>query len=236
MKEDTGKLRICDWAEEDRPREKLILKGASSLSNAELLAILIGSGSPKESAVDLSRRILERTENNLQRLSKLSVKELASGFRGIGTAKAVSIAAALELGKRRALSVPPERDTLNSSSRAYRFFRPLLADLPHEELWMALLDRSSRVIGKTKISQGGISETTADIRLILKEAICSLASSVILCHNHPSGNARPSSSDIHLTHRLYTSCVLMNISLADHLILADGNYYSFADEGRLEPK
>lgn len=236
MREDTGKLRICDWAEEDRPREKLVFKGASSLSNAELLAILIGSGNRRESAVDLSRRILDQTGNNLHLLGRLSVKELAAGFQGIGTAKAVSIVAALELGKRRALSEIPERDTLNSSGRAYRFFYPLLADLPHEELWVALLDRSSRVIGKAKVSQGGINETTADIRLILKEAICTLASSIILCHNHPSGNARPSSSDIQLTHRLNASCTLMNLTLADHLILAEGGYYSFADEGRLEPE
>lgn len=236
MKEDTEKLRICDWAEEDRPREKLILKGAYSLSDAELLAILIGSGNRRESAVDLSRRILGQTDNNLHRLGKLSVKELTASFRGIGTAKAVSIVAALELGKRHALSEIPERETLDSSSRAYRFFYPLLADLPHEELWVALLDRSSRVIGKARISQGGVSETTADIRLILKEAICNLASSVILCHNHPSGNARPSPSDTHLTHRLHTSCALMNLTLADHLILAERSYYSFADEGRLEPK
>lgn len=235
MKDNNNKLRICDWAEEDRPREKLVQKGASILSDAELLAILIGSGNRKESAVTLSRRILEKAGNNLHLLGKFSVEELIKNFRGIGTAKAVSIVAALELGKRRGQAEIPQQDILNCSNKAYRFFYPFLCDLPYEELWVVSLNRSCHVIGKVKISQGGVNETSADIRLILKEAICSLASSIIICHNHPSGNAVPSQYDTQLTHRLYKSCSLMNIVLADHLILCNGLYYSYADENMLVP-
>lgn len=231
----TNKLRITDWAEEDRPREKMLLQGTQALSDAELIAILIGSGNANETAVELSRRILNRAKNNLSQLGKLSVKELISEFKGIGTAKAVTIAAAMELGKRRMLAEQPAREKINSSSKAYQLFYPLLCDLPHEELWIALLNRSCHVIGKVKISQGGVNETSADIKLILKEAVCSLASAVVLCHNHPSGNTTPSQQDIVLTHKLHKGSAWMDIVLTDHIILCDGSYYSFADEGTLAP-
>lgn len=227
------KLCIKDWAEDDRPREKMILKGVASLSDAELLAILIGSGNTRETAVELATRILYKAGNNLNRLGKFSVRELVNGFYGIGTAKAVSIVAALELGKRRRQEEVPERETLNSSQKVYQFFYPSLSDLPHEELWIALLSKGMKVIGKVRISQGGLSETAADIRIILKTALDSLASALIVCHNHPSGNARPSVQDDRFTRKLHESCRIMDINLADHLILCDGGYYSYADENKL---
>lgn len=229
----TNKLCIPDWAAEDRPRERMMLQGAQALSDAELIAILIGSGNVNETAVELSRRILNKAKNNLSQLGKLSVKELISEFKGIGAAKAVTIAAAMELGKRRTLAEQPARERINSSSKAYQYFYPLLCDLPHEELWIALLNRSCNVIGKVKISQGGVNETLADVKLILKEGICSLASAIVVCHNHPSGNTSPSQQDIVLTQKLHKSCAFMDIVLTDHLILCDGSYYSFADEGAL---
>ncbi|MDO4755910.1 MAG: DNA repair protein RadC [Parabacteroides sp.] len=225
-------MKIKEWAEEDRPREKMLLKGVSTLSDAELLAILIGSGNNDETAVQLSQRILSSVENNLNALGKLSVKELQQ-FKGIGKVKAITINAALELGKRRGNSLPPKRAEIRSSQDAYRLFYPLLSDLPHEELWIALTNRSSQVLLKTKISQGGISETSADLRLILKTAINALASGIILCHNHPSGNSHPSRQDDQLTSQLKNAGKLMEIQLLDHIILCDGNYYSYADEGRL---
>ena len=173
------------------PTRKMLLKGIASLSDAELLAILIGSGNSRETAVQLSQRILNSVNNNLNALGKLSVKELMSKFKGIGKVKAITINAALELGKRRGNSDPVQRPVIHSSSDVYRIFYPLLCDLPHEELWIALTNRSSLVIEKVKISQGGISETSADLRIILKAAINALAAGIILCHNHPSGNPHP---------------------------------------------
>lgn len=226
-------MKIKEWAEEDRPREKMLLKGIASLSDAELLAILIGSGNQDETAVRLSQRILHAVDNNLNALGKLSVKELKTRFKGIGTVKAITITAALELGKRRRDSEPIQRPSVRSSQDAFHLFYPLLCDLPHEELWIALLNNSSRVIDRIKISQGGTSTTSADLRIVLKAAINALASGIILCHNHPSGNTCPSSQDDLLTTRLKEAALLMDIKLLDHIILADGLYYSYSDEGKL---
>ncbi|WP_298546404.1 DNA repair protein RadC [uncultured Parabacteroides sp.] len=226
-------MKIKEWAEEDRPREKMLLKGIASLSDAELLAILIGSGNSRETAVQLSQRILYSVNNNLNALGKLSVKELMSKFKGIGQVKAIIINAALELGKRRGDSDPVQRPAIRSSQDAYRLFHPLLCDLPHEELWIALTNRSSLVIEKVKISQGGTSETSADLRIILKAAINALAAGIIVCHNHPSGNTRPSRQDDQLTQRLRDAARLVEIQLLDHIVLADGDYFSYSDEGRL---
>lgn len=227
------KLSIREWAEEDRPREKMLLKGASSLSDAELLAILINAGTKEETAVQLAQRILHSVGNNLNALGKLSVKELVKGFKGIGEARAITITAALELGRRRNACEALQRDTIRSSRDAYLLMHPLLADLPHEELWIVLTNNAAKVIGKVKISQGGTSETSADLRLILKAAINALASGIMLCHNHPSGNTTPSRADDNLTNRLQSAAKLMDIALLDHIVLADGSYYSYADEGRL---
>jgi DNA repair protein RadC len=227
-------IPIKEWAAEDRPREKMMQQGASALSDAELLAILIGSGSRTESAVQLSRRLLHSVNNSLGALGKLSVKEMIAGFKGIGEAKAVSIAAALELARRRNGSERFRQESIACSRDVYTLFYPLLCDLAHEELWIALTNRAAKVIEKVKISQGGINETTADIRLILKAAIQSLACGVILCHNHPSGSACPSPQDDSLTRRLQAAARLMGMTLSDHLIFAGDTYYSYADEGRLD--
>lgn len=227
-------MKIKEWAEEDRPREKMLLKGIQSLSDAELLAILIGSGNRDQTAVELSQQILRSVNNNLNALGKKSVKELTSSFRGIGTARAITIMAALELGKRRTNGEPLQLRCISSSHDVYDLFYPLLCDLPHEELWIALLNRSNKVIERLKISQGGVGETAVDLRIILKAAITTLCSGIILCHNHPSGNGKPSIQDDALTHRLDKAAALIDIKLLDHLILCDGYYYSYADEGRLE--
>lgn len=227
-------LTIKEWAEEDRPREKMLMKGIASLSDAELIAILIGSGNQAETAVQLSQRILHSVDNNLNTLGKLSVKELTAGFKGIGVAKAIAICAALELGKRRNFVEPAVKDHIQTSKDAYLLFRPLLCDLPHEELWVALLNRSGKVIEKKRISQGGISETTADLRIILKAAVVNLASGIILCHNHPSGSLLPSVPDDALTRKVGSSAKMLDIRLLDHLIIADNGYYSYADESRID--
>lgn len=234
MKENKKKLSIKSWAEADRPREKMLQKGVASLSDAELLAILIGSGSSTESAVELSQRILHTVNNNLHVLGKLSVKELTSGFKGIGEAKAVSIIAALELGKRRDGSDLPRQYPIRSSQDAFQLLYAQLSDLPHEELWVVFTNRAGKVIEKKKISQGGTSETSADLRLILKGAIHALAAGILLFHNHPSGNLSPSVQDDLLTQRVRKAAKLMDISLLDHIIIADNRYYSYADEGRIE--
>ena len=227
-----NRLRIKDWAIEDRPREKMLLKGVTSLSNAELLAILIGSGNQKETAVQLSQLILNKAANNLSELGKLSVKELMT-FKGIGKAKAVTIVAAMELARRKSDAKPTQRDTIRSSRDAFSVFYPVLCDLRHEELWMALINQAGKVIEKLKISQGGTEKTIADMRDILDPAIRSHCSGIILCHNHPSGNIQPSHDDDRLTSNLTQAAKIMNIKLLDHLILYDQTYYSYADEGRI---
>lgn len=226
-------MKIKEWAEEDRPREKMLLKGVASLSDAELLAILIGSGNKDETAVQLSQRILRTVKNNLNALAKLTIRELIAGFKGIGEAKAIAICAALELGKRRNLADPIQRPPVRSSYDAYSLFHPLLCDLPYEELWIAVTNRASKVTGRYKISQGGTGETSADLRIILKTAINELAAGIILCHNHPSGNIRPSPQDDLLTQNLQKTAALLEINLLDHIILAEGKYFSYADEGKI---
>ncbi len=226
-------MKLKEWAEEDRPREKALQHGISSLSNAELLAILIGSGNTQESAVQLSQRILNSMEQNLNALGKCSIKELCHNFKGIGTAKAVTIAAALELGKRRKESEPAQHPSIQSSYDSWQLFYADLCDLPHEELWVAFINRAGKLITKQKISQGGISGTNVDLRLVLKAAIQALASGLIICHNHPSGNLRPSQEDDRLTLRLKEAAKMVDISLLDHIIVAENRYYSYADEEKL---
>lgn len=224
------KLRITDWALEDRPREKLLAKGIQSLSDAELIAILIGSGSRNETAVELSKRILASVSNNLNQLGKLNITDLQN-FKGIGEAKAISIVAAMELGKRRKVAEIIEKKKIGSSKDVFEIFTSVLGDLPYEEFWVIFLNRSNSIIDKLKISQGGVSGTVIDVRLIMKHAIERLASGIILCHNHPSGNLNPSKSDIDITKKLAEAGKIMEINVLDHVIVTDGAFYSFADEG-----
>jgi DNA repair protein RadC len=226
------KLSINQWAEEDRPRERMMQYGASTLSNAELLAILIGSGSSGESAVELMRKILGAYQNSLSSLGKACIEELCR-FKGIGTAKAVTILAAAELGKRRMEEEPLERKSVRCSKDIYMLFYPLMCDLPVEECWILLLNQSSKVIDRLKVSIGGLASTQVDIRCILREALLKRAVSVILCHNHPSGNVSPSRDDDRLTEALRRAGEVMNIRLLDHIIITDGTYYSYSDEGRI---
>lgn len=223
-------LSIKEWSLEDRPREKLLTKGISSLSDSELIAIIIGSGSRDESAVQLSKRILGSVQHNLNELGKLSIDDLQK-YKGIGEAKAIGIVAALEIGRRRKLTESINREKITSSNDIYEIFHPILADLPHEEFWILLLNRSNKVIDRQKISQGGISGTVTDIRLMMKAALDKLASSIVLTHNHPSGNIKPSDADISITQKVKESGKLMDITLLDHIIITDGSYFSFADEG-----
>ena len=224
------KLSIKDWALEDRPREKLIAKGLQSLSDAELIAILIASGNRDESAVELSKRILKSVENNLNTLGKLSLNDLQK-FKGIGEAKAISIVAALELGRRRKLSDIMEKKVIKTSKDVFELFHPILADLPHEEFWILFLNQSNKVIDKYRVSQGGIASTIIDVRLVMKAAIEKLASGIILCHNHPSGGLNPSQSDIEITEKLRKAGEIMDIRVLDHVIVTDEDFYSFADKG-----
>ena len=226
------KLSIKEWALEDRPREKFLTRGIASLTDAELIAILIGSGNRNETAVELSKKILKTVNNNLNDLGKLSLNELKSN-NGIGEAKAISIVAALEMGKRRKLSNILDKKKISCSKDVFEYFQPLLGDLPHEEFWILLLNRSNRILEKYKISQGGISGTVIDVRIILKYAIEKLASSIILCHNHPSGNKKPSESDVKITNKLREASIIIDIKVLDHIIIADNNYYSFSDEGTI---
>jgi DNA repair protein radc len=227
------KLNIKDWAEEDRPREKMLLKGVGSLSDAELLGILIGSGNKNETAVELAQRIFHSVSNNLNILGKLEIKDLIKNFNGIGEAKAITIVAALELGKRRKLSEAIIQPQITSSEDIYHIFHPILADLKHEEMWVLLLNRANKVLKKIQVSKGGITGMVADIRMIMKEALDSLASAIILCHNHPSGNSNPSADDDNVTRRLKDAGIIMDIRLLDHIIVCDHSYYSYMDKDRL---
>lgn len=227
------KLSIKEWAAEDRPREKLLSKGTRSLSDAELIAILLGSGNADESAVELGRRILASAGNNLNVLGKKEIGELLK-FKGIGEAKAVNIVAALELGRRRKEQSPAEKITIITSGDAVDVFRPLLEDLPVEEFWVLLLNRSNTVIDKFMVSQGGLTGTVIDVRIILKTALEKLASAIILCHNHPSGNTQPSDADKDITRKIKRAAELMDIAVIDHLIIAHHQYFSFSDEGLLQ--
>ena len=224
------RLSIKAWAEEDRPREKLMYKGRSALTDAELIAILIGSGSPNETAVEVAKRILSSVENDIYRLSRMSLKDLQT-FKGIGEAKAISVIAALELGRRRKEKGMERRPRITSSTDAFELLYPFLADLNHEEFFIVLLDRANHVIESVRISQGGVAGTVADAKIIFRSALERLASGIILAHNHPSGNLNPSQADIQLTKNLKTSGKLLEISVLDHLIIAENSFYSFADEG-----
>ncbi len=226
------KLTINQWAEEDRPREKMMQKGAEALTDAELLGILIGSGSTDESAVSLMQRILASCDNNLNQLAKWEVRDFAR-FKGMGPAKSITVMAALELGKRRNLQMQAERLRISSSTDIYKLFHPLLCDLPTEEFWTLLLNQANKVIDKIRISRGGIDQTTADVRTILREALIKRATQIALVHNHPSGNINPSNDDLKLTQAVQRAAQIMNIRLIDHLVITDGSYYSFNDEGRL---
>ncbi len=230
-----SKLGIKGWSVEDRPREKLMSKGIHSLTNAELIAVLIGSGTREISAVELARQVLCIADNNLNALGKLTVSNLQK-IKGIGEAKAISIIAALELGRRRRLSEVPGKPKITSSKDVYELMFPLLSDLPHEEFWILLLNRSNKIIDRTKISQGGTAGTVIDVKMILRNAIEKLASSIIICHNHPSGNTEPSEADIEITHRISEAAKVMDIKLLDHVIIAENLYFSFLDDGLLEPK
>ncbi|MDR1054683.1 MAG: DNA repair protein RadC [Prevotellaceae bacterium] len=230
--ENTAPLTIKNWAEEDRPREKMLAKGALALSDAELLAILIGSGTRNETAVDLAMRLLASVNNNLNGLWKLGIKDFMK-IKGIGKARAISIAAAMELGRRRKDSELQKRFSFTSSNEVTAMFIPILGDLPHEEFWVLLTNRSGKLIERIKISQGGVIGVSVDIRMVVKSAIEQLASGVIAVHNHPSGNCRPSNDDIKLTEKLKSALALFNISLLDHIIVTDNKWFSFADEGIL---
>lgn len=226
------KLNIKDWAVEDRPREKLLSNGPRSLSDAELIAILISSGNIEETAVELARRILTSTNNDLNELGKKSIDYFKS-FNGIGEAKAVSIAAAMELGKRRKEAGVFEKKKITGSQDVADYFRPQLADLNHEEFWIMLLNRGNKIMDTFKISQGGISGTVIDVRIILKTAIEKMACGIILCHNHPSGTLQASEADVQITTKIKRAAEIMDISVLDHVIIAHENYLSFADEGML---
>lgn len=246
---DKDKLNINQWAEEDRPREKMILKGAASLSNAELLAILIGSGSADETAVELMRRVLSDCGNSLRALGRMTIEELCGcitvkdeqtgvskkvhRYKGLGPAKAVTIMAACELTRRRLQEEAAEKPAILSSDDLFAYFKPRMQDLSHEECYALLLNQACRVTDCVLIGKGGLTETSVDIRLVLREALVRQAPVVALAHNHPSGNPRPSADDNRLTDRLQKACQMMNIRLIDHIIVADERYYSYSKEGLL---
>lgn len=232
MTNKTTSFSIKNWSEDDRPREKLLQKGTSVLSDAELIAILIGSGNRDESAVALAQRILAASENNLNQLGKQSLKQLMQ-FKGIGEAKAITIAAALELGKRRRLEEALERKKITSSKTAFEIMQPIIGELPHEEFWIIYLNNSNKVLHKLQLSKGGITGTLVDVRLALKHALELGAVGVLLAHNHPSGTLKPSTSDKQLTVKIGSACQALDIKLLDHLIVTEKAYFSFADEGIL---
>lgn len=223
---------IKAWAEADRPREKMLNQGRHSLTDSELLAILLRSGSNSESAVELSRRILNSVGNDLARLSRLNVNDL-SKFKGMGTVKAITILASLELGRRRRMAEAAKNIKISSSSDVAELFSPELSDLLYEEFWILLLNRANHVISKNQISKGGVTGTVVDPKLIFKAAVEATASGIVLCHNHPSGNKQPSDADISLTKKLKEAGILLDIQVMDHIIIAGDAFYSFADEGRL---
>jgi DNA repair protein RadC len=225
------KFSIKTWAEDDRPREKLLLKGRQVLSDAELIAILIASGNRHESAVDLAMRILQSADNNLEKLSRMGISELTN-FSGMGEAKALSIMAALELGRRRNCSITDSANMkINSSADAYRIARPELDDLLHEEFYVLILNRSNIVTRKEQVSRGGMNSTVVDPKIVFKIAVNNGASGIILAHNHPSGTVKPSEQDIRLTKKLKEGAAVLDIALLDHIIVGANTYYSFADEG-----
>jgi DNA repair protein RadC len=225
-------ISIKQWAEDDRPREKMVLKGRAALSDAELLAILIANGNKENSALDLAKQVLNLTQNKLNELGKLSHKDFQK-IKGIGAAKAITIMAALELGRRRKDEAQQAQIFIKSSKDIYHYLAPYLSDLPHEEFWIILLNRANKIIAHKKLSEGGVTGTVVDLRILFKHAIEHLACSVVLCHNHPSGNINPSEQDKVLTKKIYESGKLMEVQLLDHVIFTDKDYYSFADNDAL---
>jgi DNA repair protein RadC len=226
-------IAITNWAEEDRPREKMVLKGKQALSDAELLAILIGSGTIGQDAVSLAKEILQQSNNNLNELGRKTLKELEKNHKGIGEAKAITIVAALEIGRRRQISDIPERPKIESSKDAARMIAPIIADLNHEEFWVLFLNRNNEVTERRKISQGGSSSTVVDVKMLFKTAIELNASGIIAVHNHPSGSLQPSKEDLSLTKKIKEAGLILDVKLMDHLIISERGYYSFADHGTL---
>jgi len=229
MQEKPTSFSIKNWSQDDQPREKLLHKGKEVLSDAELVAILIGSGNKQESAVDLSKRILSSTDNNLSALGKLSLKQLMA-FKGIGEAKAITIMAALELGRRRRGEDALEKHQISSSISVFELMQPVIGELQHEEFWIIYLNNSNKVIKKSQLSKGGITGTLVDVRLVLKNALEVGATGLILAHNHPSGNLKPSEADKQLTNKLKTAAESLDIKVLDHIIVTEKAYFSFADE------
>ena len=226
------RLTIRDWAEDDRPREKLLNKGAAALSDAELFAILIGSGNKNESAVELCKRILGDNHNNLNELARLSIVDLAK-YKGIGEAKAISIVAALEIGKRRKTNEVLERTKITQRSDLFELFEPALLDLNHEEFWVAFMNGANKVLETKRLTQGGMKQTVVDVSMLLRMALERSAHAVAVAHNHPSGENYPSREDLQITQKIKTGCDAIGVRLLDHIIIAGGRYYSFADEGKL---
>jgi DNA repair protein RadC len=227
------RLTIRDWAEDDRPREKMLLKGVKALSDAELLAILIGSGNKNETAVELSRRILGECKDNLNELARLTIADLCKRFKGIGTAKAIAILAAVELGNRRKIADALERKKISSSLHLYQLMEPILSDLAHEEFWIILLNAGNKVIDTKRLTQGGTRQTVVDLPMLLKICLESSAQAVAVVHNHPSGQNFPSEQDDQITQRIKQGCQAVGISFLDHVIVAGRHYYSYSDEGKL---
>lgn len=227
-----GKLTIANWSPDDQPREKLRDKGPQSLSNAELLAILVGSGTTGVSAVELMQKILSDCNNNLNTLGKMTIRELM-GYKGVGEAKAITILAACELGKRRQIEKAEERPELSTATRIYNHMHPVMQDMDVEEFWVLYLNQAYRLIKKMRIAHGGISEVSVDVRIIMREAVLCNATIIVACHNHPSGSIRPSKQDDALTQQLKRACDVMRLYLMDHVIVADGQYFSYHEEGRL---
>ena len=221
---------LTTWAVEERPREKVMANGIQYLSDVELLAILLGSGTRNQTPVELARTILKGADNSLQELGRQSISELVR-IKGVGPVKAITLLAAMELGRRRAGMQHAEKLPVKSSQTVFKLFHPLLGDLDHEEFWLLMLNRANRVLGRYKVSQGGLSGTVIDTRIILKKALDNLASSIIVCHNHPSGNMQPSEADVKITGKLKKAAEMLEIKLLDHVIIADKSYFSFADEG-----
>ena len=224
------KLNINQWAEEDRPREKMERLGAQALSDAELLAILVGSGSTEEDAVSLMKRILSDCHNNLNTLGKMTIHDLCH-YNGIGPAKAITILAACELGKRRQMEKSEERPDLGTATRIYNHMHPVMQDLDAEEFWLLLMNQNHRLIKKLRIAHGGISEVSVDVRIIIREAVLCNATIMAVCHNHPSGSLKPSQADNDLTKAIQQACSVMRIKFSDHVIITDGHYYSYHEEG-----
>ena len=221
-------VSIKNWKEDDRPREKLVLKGKTALSDAELIAILIGSGNKQESAVDLAKRILTFTNNNLNELAKLSVNDLTQ-FKGIGEAKAIAIITALELGRRRRLEEALIRPKIKSSKAVFEIMQPIIGELSHEEFWVLYLNNSNKIIYKNQLSSGGITGTLVDVRMLFKKALELSAVAIILCHNHPSGSLKPSKSDLNLTKKIQEAGKNLDIKILDHLLITEKAYFSFND-------